>query len=324
MLAYCRLGMSVPGAVLALALLEGATSYAAQPNSARSRVARPARSSQNMPFAPDQFLENMFGVSTAEQDEALAKIEISPADERQFGESIVAAFLADVRRQKLKVLDRGRNVEYLRDLVNAIRPFMANKDRYGTIKLYVVDSPQIDARSFPGGTLVFFRGLLDFAGSEAALVGIVGHELSHLDHGHQLAPLRRMKLFEQSVQDQAQGFSPERMMSALSTTIAGYTRPFRPEDESRADHDGAVWAFRARYDPRELAGLFMKLHRREGDRPEVVLPFLQTHPFNLDRCRAIQKQYVQLQRESPGEKLYVGQRNLKERTARAKREFDEN
>ena len=38
----------------------------------------------------------------------------------------------------------------------------------------------------PGGTLIFFRGILDFAGSEAALVGVIGHELSHLDHGHQL------------------------------------------------------------------------------------------------------------------------------------------
>jgi predicted Zn-dependent protease len=303
-------------------MLAHSTPCVAQASSSR-RAPQPAEFFQDVPFAPDQFLEKMFGASTPEQVAELAKIKISPAEEKQFGDSIVTAFLADARRQGLKVQDRGRDVEYLRDLVNTIRPYMANNDRYRTIKVYFVDSPEIDARSCPGGTLVFFRGLLEFAGSEAALVGIVGHELSHLDHGHQLAPLRRMRQFEQSIEAQAQGFTPERTMSALSTAIAGYTHPFRPEDESEADRDGAAWAFRAGYDPREMAELFMKLHRRHGDQPAMVLPFLHTHPFHIDRYQAIQKQYAELQLESPNESLYVGRPNLKARIARAKREFEE-
>ena len=34
---------------------------------------------------------------------------------------------------------------------------------------HVADGPDVDARSIPGGYLVFHRGLLDFAESEAAL-----------------------------------------------------------------------------------------------------------------------------------------------------------
>ena len=35
---------------------------------------------------------------------------------------------------------------------------------------------------------------------------------------------------------------------------------FRPEDEAEADRDGAAWAYRAGYDPREMAALFYTLH----------------------------------------------------------------
>ena len=320
MLDCCRFGNTLGMAMLVAAMLVGLSSHAAPPRSAKSRAQR-ATTPPNSPIAPEQFFENFLG-PPAEQDQALAKIEISPADERRFGDAMVETYLAELRRQQLKVVDRGRDVEYLHDLIATLRPYMAHKDRYETIHVYVVDSAQTDARSFPGGTLFFLRGLLDFAGSEAALAGIVGHELSHLDHGHQLAPLRRMKYFEESLEANARGFTPERMMSSVRTMVSGYARPFRPEDESEADRDGATWAFRAGYDPRQMAELFMKLHRRDGDRTAVALSFLQTHPFHLDRCRAIEKQFVALQRESPIDKLYVGKRNLKERTARVKREFD--
>ena len=43
------------------------------------------------------------------------------------------------------------------------------------------------------------------------------------------------------------------------------SRPFRPEDESEADRDGAAWAYRAGYDPREMAALFERLHQRDFD-----------------------------------------------------------
>ncbi len=177
-------------------------------------------------------------------------------------------------------------------------------------------------RSFPGGTLLFFRGLLDFAGSEAALIGIVGHELSHLEHGHQLAMVRRLKYFESTATGE-QGVRPERMFSAMRAMIEGFARPFRPEDESEADRDGAEWAYRAGYDPRQMAELFLKLHRRDGDQAAAAFAFFRTHPFHLDRYRAIQDQYAELRQSSPGKRLYVGRRNLKLRTSRSQREFDE-
>jgi hypothetical protein len=48
--------------------------------------------------------------------------------------------------------------------------------------------------------LVFFRGFLETAGNEAAVVGIVGHELSHLDRGHHLWRIPR-EIYQGMTQD---------------------------------------------------------------------------------------------------------------------------
>ena len=54
---------------------------------------------------------------------------------------------------------------------------MTNGKRYPSIQVNLVQSSDCEARTFPGGTIMFFRGLLELGGSEAAVAGIVGHEL---------------------------------------------------------------------------------------------------------------------------------------------------
>lgn len=237
-------------------------------------------------FNPAQILEGIFP-GTTEQEEKLEAIEIPMAIEQRLGSTAASAFIAEIERQGIRCRDRGRDVIYLQALVDTVRPRMKNKDRYRSIKVYVADSNHTDARSFPGGTLIFCRGLLEFAESEAAIVGIVGHELSHIDHGHQLRPIQRMKLFEQQMHESSQDLSYSRMMLAVGTMTSGFARPFRPEDESQADADGATWAHRAGYDPREMARLFMKLHKRDGRQDVIGLSFFRTHPFHIDRFHAI-------------------------------------
>lgn len=308
---------SSPRAIARLVMLYVFTSLASTtPALAQSGSEAPAAPS--FPF--EQFMPNPFGESTPEEEAELAKVPISVADEKRQGDADAASYLAGLRRQKLKVVSRGRDVAYLRELVDALRPYMTNKERYPKIVIYLVESPGADARSFPGGTLVVFRGLLDFVDSEAALVGVLGHELSHLDRGHQMIAARRMKRFEQSMSGGAA--SPQQAMSSLRAMVGGFARPFRPEDETQADRDGAEWAFRAGYDPDEFAAVLLKLHHRDG-KGAVPISFLRTHPFHIDRCRAIEVQARALRAQHQGGKLYVGKENLEQRTSRARREFPE-
>jgi len=272
---------------------------------------------------PDEFFERMFGKSGPEEQKLLESIEVGAKEEREFGQPQVEAFLAQLKEQGCKVIRKGRDVEYVRRLVETIRPFMKNAKRYEKLTVYVVDSPAVDARSFPGGTLFFFKGLLSFAENEAALVGIVGHELSHLDRGHLLLPLKRARALERTFENGDAAFDPQAFFAQGTTMMRLVGRPFHPEDEADADRDGAEWAYRADYDPREMAALFFRLHERDRSPRFPFASFFRTHPYSDDRHDAIMKQYDELQASDPRETLYRGQKNLAQRIARSQQVFPE-
>jgi len=272
---------------------------------------------------PEAMFDRFFGEPTEDEKRQLAQIPVSLKEERRVGSAVLEAYLADLKLQGIRVVSRGRDVEYLRDLVETIRPQMQNSERYRTIAVYVAKSPECDARSFPGGTLVFFEGLLDFAESEAALISIVGHELSHLDRGHQLQRVRRMKLAEGAFSGGDPPFSLEQLLATGTVLLRVWTRPFQPEDEVEADRDGAAWAYRAGYDPREMARLFQDLERRQQANRIPLPDFLQSHPLPLDRHRAIMELYGELRRNEPSQNLHVGKENLRRQVARTRREFPE-
>lgn len=296
----------------------GQASAQGQPGSAEAPFLPPGFGGK-----PEEFFEQMFGKSTPEEEKLLESIEISPKDEREFGQPQVEEFLAELKRQGHKVVRRGKDVEYLKRLVETVRPFMKNPRRYEKIAIYVVDSPAVDARSFPGGTLFFFKGLLSFAENEAALVGIVGHELSHLDRGHLLLPLKRGRALERTFENNSSEFDPRTFFSRGTMMMRLVGRPFRPEDEAAADRDGAGWAYRAGYDPREMAALFQRLHQRDPSPKLPFASFFRTHPYSDDRYQAILKQYDELEASDPRDPLYRGKENLARRIARSQQVFPE-
>lgn len=275
-------------------------------------------------FTPDPsaMLEQFFGGSREEDEKALAKIEVSPKEEEELGRAAVQSFLDYLRQQNVPVVSRGKDVDYLKRLVETMRPKMKQAERFRKITIYVAESPRPDARSLPGGTLIFFRGLLDSAESEAALVGVIGHELSHLDHDHLLVNLRRMKLARQTFSNQ-NGFTPEKFFSAGAAMMRLWSRPFRPEDERTADLDGARWAYEAGYDPRELLRVIAAIGAREKNQPLNFMPsYFRTHPPAEERTKAVQELYDDLQEKSPNDHLYIGKENLRRRITRAEKEFE--
>jgi len=270
-----------------------------------------------------QMFDQMFGTPTEEQQKALEKVEISWEDEQRFGREVADRFLAELRGKGIRVVSRGKEVEYLRALLETLRPQMQRADRYRTLDVLYADTPDTDARCFPGGIVLVFRGLLETVENEAALVGVLGHELSHIDHGHQLRWLRTYKLAQSSF---TPGGGPVNMQDMMSNTMMMsqmFARPFRPEDEAQADLDATNWMYRAGYDPQELAKLFLRFEELAKQRGQMSLPFFRTHPYNRDRYESVLKRYRELAVADPRADLYVGARNLWERVPRSKREFEE-
>ncbi len=275
------------------------------------------------PFNPDKFLEQFMGQETEAQRKKLAAIEISWDEEQRYGKQALQSFLNELRGRRIRVVSRGREVEYLRALVKEIQPLMQHARRYRKIRVLVAETAETDARSFPGGTLVVFRGMFQATRSEAAMVAVLGHELSHMDHGHQLRQLKSMKLAQQTFTAPQRTFDFEKMMGNTMFLARTFARPFHPEQESEADADGVAWAYRKGYDPLELAKLFLRWDRRAKGRGDNVPAFFRTHPYHRDRYEAVLAQLEQLKRTEPRDDLYVGQKNLIQLVPRSKRRYDE-
>lgn len=281
-----------------------------------SARAQPPQEPPLPPWAdPQAMFEQIFGKEGEVDEQVLAKIQVSPKEERQIGAQAVEAYLAEIKRQGMRVVVRGKDVDYLRDLVEKLHPLMENRERYPTIKIYLVTSSRCDARSFPGGYLVFFSGLLDFAENEAALIGIVGHELSHFSRGHHTRRIKQMKLPEHAFSGRGGPTSMQQFFATGSVMMRTWMRPFRVEYEREADYDGARWSYLADYDCREMARLFLELARRRNN-PQFPIPdFFRSHPPQMERYRAIMQQYQELQAQLPKDELHVGMENLRRRTA---------
>ena len=260
---------------------------------------------------PFQFFDQFLGKETATDREAVKGVKISRREETQAGAAALQSFLTLLKQRGTKVRKDGADVRYIQRLVARIQPLMENVRRYPAIQIRVVETEDTDARSFPGGTIVISKGLIEFCESEAALVGVLGHELSHIDRGHQLNALKRWKLAEQSFTKP----SPAAMMSAGGMMARLFTQPFRPDEETEADEDGARWAWQLGYEPMELAKVFHRLHQRDADQPNFKPSFLQSHPFHKDRYQAIAKQSDALKRQRPKAKYHIGTGNLRRRTA---------
>lgn len=259
---------------------------------------------------PQLMFETIFGAEGEVDERVLAEIDVSAREERQIGKRAVETYLGQLKAQRVRVVQRGKDVAYLQALVQKIQPMMTQRERYSEIKVYLALSDHCDARCLPGGYLVFFQGLLDSAENEAALIGMVGHELSHLDRGHQTRRIKQMKLAERTFSGGVRPMKPSDFFTVGSVMMRAWLRPFRPDYEREADQDGARWSYQAGYDCREMGKLFLRHQEQNGNLNLPVPEFFRSHPAAPDRHRAIMDEYERLQAESPRDDLVIGEENL--------------
>lgn len=272
------------------------------------------------PLIAQNPLPPLFAEGAAEQ-RLLDQVKVSRRQEKQIGQSQFANFRKSLRSSGVRLLRRGPDVEYIRQLVGVLHEQMTHRDRYPHFTVYLAKTKSTDARAFPGGIIIVTAGMLDLAETEAALAGVLAHELSHIDRGHQLDRYRRLAV----AQDGFQGgqFSLAEMFSRGRLMINAYARPFRPEQESEADADAARWTLRSGYSPLEFARLFDRFANRAAGRNAPLAAFWRSHPPHRQRLVAVAEVAATeaRQRGIVLAELYVGRENLQRRIPRHERDF---
>ena len=152
----------------------------------------------------------------------------------------------------------------------------------------VVDASTINAITFPGGFIYFYRGLLDQGLDDNQVACVLAHEVAHAVKSHTyktlfvLGSIRKMS-------GQARENAVAQVLTAVSVQA-----PMSRHLEIEADRIGATIAYRAGFDPQGLVDVLEMFQRLSKKNPSLTDKLMRTHPAPEDRIRKLQVVIQQL------------------------------
>lgn len=149
----------------------------------------------------------------------------------------------------------------------------------------VLDDPLVNAFAVPGGFIYLTRGILAHMGSEAELVGILGHEIGHVTARHSVNQMSRAQLAQLGL-GVGMILRPElQQFGGLASAGLGLLfLKYGRDAEYQSDDLGVRYMTEAGYDPRQLASVFRTLSALSGEGDGGRPPeWASTHPFPENR-----------------------------------------
>jgi predicted Zn-dependent protease len=169
----------------------------------------------------------------------------------------------------------------------------------------ILDDSAVNAFALPGGFVYVTRGLMTHLGSEAELVGVIGHEVGHVTARHGVNQMSKQilasvglgvaVLANPDLEDWA--FLGD---VALSLVFLKYSR----DDERQADDLGLRYSVRTGYDPHQMPEVFRVLEAVSKVEGAGRLPnWLSTHPDPGVRAQRIEQEVAELDGDFSGAKV---------------------
>ncbi len=156
-------------------------------------------------------------------------------------------------------------------------------------RLDIIDNDSVlNAFAVPGGYLYIYTGLLKYLDSEAALAGVIGHEIAHVERRH--ATQRITAAYGlQIIASLALGNNPAQISEIVANLFTGLTllaNSRAAEDES--DEYSIKYLRSTRYYPGAVKFFFEKM-RDDGlvsSGGAGIAAYLSTHPDPIDRIKS--------------------------------------
>ena len=153
-------------------------------------------------------------------------------------------------------------------------------------QLEIIDNDTtLNAFAVPGGYVYVYTGLLKYLDSEAALAGVIGHEIGHVESRH--ATQRISKAYGISLlMNIALGSNPSDVTQIVANLFSGLALLANSRtDEEEADAASLAYLRSTRYYPGSVKFFFEKM-RDEGkvsSGGQGLATFLSTHPDPIER-----------------------------------------
>ncbi|NBR84360.1 MAG: peptidase M48 [Proteobacteria bacterium] len=169
------------------------------------------------------------------------------------------------------------------------------QDRY-PFKLHIIEDASLNAFALPGGNVAIHSGLLLTADSPEEVLGVLGHELSHVTKQHGLRGIVQSLGLYAVV---TTFFGDVSGLAAILVNNAPFllTQKFSRDFEREADEQGFRYLEAAKLDPRGMISFFEKMRREEEKLREKLpggdmldtLDFLSTHPTTPERMARLEQ-----------------------------------
>lgn len=163
-------------------------------------------------------------------------------------------------------------------------PQVESKDIY-PYQIEIIDQEILNAFALPGGYIYVYTGLLKYLESEAALAGVIGHEIAHaeLRHSTQRLTAQYGVSFLLSL---ILGENPSAIAEIAANLFTGLAFLANSRsDENEADEESFSYLRDTRYYPGGVKFFFEHLRDDSlvSQNPGSIEIFLSTHPNPIDR-----------------------------------------
>jgi predicted Zn-dependent protease len=151
----------------------------------------------------------------------------------------------------------------------------------------VLDDPVVNAFALPGGYVYITRGILAYLEDEAAMAGVLGHEIGHVTARHGAKQYTKQTLLGLGI---GIGSVVSEKFAQYSGLAGGAAQllllKYSRDDERQADQLGVEYATRSGYDTEEMARFFHTLQQLTAGGQR--LPAWQsTHPDPGERFETV-------------------------------------
>lgn len=160
-----------------------------------------------------------------------------------------------------------------------------------TYKVTVIDDPKtINAFATPGGYIYVYTGLLKFLDNEAALAGVLGHEVAHAEQRHGTQHMTKAMGLEMILAI-ALGNNPGQLAQTVGNA-AGFVAMMKNsrDDETESDNLSFEYLRSTPYWPGAITLFFDKM---AGDgvtgRASTLEQWTSTHPMPQDRVDNVKR-----------------------------------
>lgn len=157
-------------------------------------------------------------------------------------------------------------------------------------EMRVFQGDSINAFALPGNKIGVFEGMMRFAGDEAQLAAVVGHEIGHhlAEHAQERMNAAVLKDFGINTLEIVLNLGDVAYAREIAAAMGlgvevGLTLPYSRDHELEADRIGLDLMRDAGYEPQAAVALW----RRMANRQEGGFAFLSTHPAPGERAERL-------------------------------------